>query len=167
MQAGIGTKADYARHLGKSRPYITKLVKQGRIPVRKDGKIDFAKADQARLDGADPSQAEGVANSSTYTKARAAREAYNAKLAQLEYEAAVKQVLPKASVEHALVDCSRVIAQQINSLVAEAETVEAAGRANGVKGVRLALKKCARDIRQNIADALTDTAGEIMKNDND
>ena len=57
MDSGIGTKADYARHVGKSRSYITKLVRQGRIPVRKDGKIDFAKADQDRLAGADPSQA--------------------------------------------------------------------------------------------------------------
>ncbi len=161
----IGTQTAYARHAGVSQPYIHKLVKQGRIPVRKDGRINFDKADVARKAGADPSQSRVV--DGNYTEARAAREKYNAKLAQLEYEGAVKRVLPKESVEHALVDCSRVIARQIESLVAEAENLEAAGRKNGVKGVRLHLKKCVRDIRQSIAGALTETVGEIMKNDND
>lgn len=50
----IGTQADYARHRGWSPPYVTKLKKQGKLPVRPDGKIDFAEADQALAALADP-----------------------------------------------------------------------------------------------------------------
>ena len=167
MALSVGTQAAYARHAGLSRPYISKLVKNGRIPIGKDGKIDFAEADAARAEGEDPSVAIGKKSSGTYTKARAAREAFNAKLAQLEYEGAIKRLLPKASVERALVDASRVIAQQLNGLVAEVDNIEAAYRANGNRGVRLHLKKCVRDMRQGIADALTESADKIMKNDND
>ncbi len=155
------TQAEYARHAGISRQAVSKMVKIGRIPISKDGKIDFAKADAARAEGEDPSIAVGKETAGTYTKARAAREESNAKLAQLEYEIAVKRVLPKASVQLALMESGRVIVQKLNGLVGEAENIEAAYLDNGTRGVRLHLKKCVRDLRQGIADALTETANDL------
>ena len=163
------TQSEYARHAGISRQGVSKMVMAGTIPVHGERRlIDPAEADLAR-DAARTrvNMANGASNASSlkHRKARAAREESNAKLAQLEYEIAVKRVLPKASVEMALVEASRVIARQIDGLVSEVDNLEAAYRANGTKGMRLHIKKCVRDIRQGIADALTESADAMMKND--
>ena len=162
------TMAKYARRCGISRQAVSKMVKTGAITTHGERRlIDPVEADLAR-DAARVRiniEANGAADASSlkHRAARAQREESNAKLAQLEYEIAVKRVLPKASVEMALVEASRVIARQIDGLVAEVDNIEAAYQANGNKGVRLHLKKCVRDIRQGIADELTETAAKIMK----
>ncbi len=161
------TMAKYARRCGISRQAVSKMALAGTIPVHGERRlIDPVEADLAR-DAARTrvKMANGEANASSlkHRKARAAREESNAKLAQLEYEIAVKRVLPKASVERAMVEASRVIARQIDGLVAEVDNIEAAYRDNGTRGIRLHLKKCVRDMRQGIADELTETADKIMK----
>lgn len=40
----VVSKAEFARHVGVSRPAVTKMVNQGRIPVRADGKINLEEA---------------------------------------------------------------------------------------------------------------------------
>lgn len=40
----VVSKAEFARHVGVSRPAVTKMVNQGRIPVRSDGKINLEEA---------------------------------------------------------------------------------------------------------------------------
>lgn len=54
------TKAEYADSRGWSRPYVSKLVKQGRLVVTDDGKVDAEASDQLLANTADPSKA-GVA----------------------------------------------------------------------------------------------------------
>ncbi|MEZ1745671.1 MULTISPECIES: terminase small subunit [Pseudomonas] len=54
------TKAEYADSRGWSRPYVSKLVKLGRIVVTPDGKVDAEASDQLLSATADPSKA-GVA----------------------------------------------------------------------------------------------------------
>lgn len=43
----VVTKAEFAAHLGVSKPAVSKMVKSGRIPVRADGKIDLESAVEA------------------------------------------------------------------------------------------------------------------------
>lgn len=40
----VVSKAEFARHVGVSRPAVTKMVNNGRIPVRADGKINLEEA---------------------------------------------------------------------------------------------------------------------------
>lgn len=51
--AGLSHRA-YAEQVGLSQPYISRLVKQGRIPVDENGRIDPVVADAALLRNADP-----------------------------------------------------------------------------------------------------------------
>ncbi len=169
--AELITRAEYARHAGISRSAVTRLVRRGQIPVHGPKKlINPAEADRARAASRVRFNIEGngAADASGLAHRKAETETYRARLAKLAYERAVKRLLPKRSVELALAEASRVIVQQLNGLVAEAENLEAASRSNGVKGVRQELKRCVRDIRQGIADELTETADKIMKaGDND
>jgi hypothetical protein len=91
------TQAEYARHRGVSRPAVLKAVRTGRIRLDADGRIDPVEADASWQRNTDPSrqrarsaQKPARATStghSDYHASRAVREAYMAKLAQLEYEA--------------------------------------------------------------------------------
>lgn len=40
----VVSKAEFARHIGVSRPAVSKMVNAGRIPVRDDGKINLEEA---------------------------------------------------------------------------------------------------------------------------
>ena len=123
--SGMITRAKYARRVGISRSAVTRLVQRGQIPVHGPKKlIDPAEADQARdaarvrfniTDDASDLESSGLAHRKAET------ETYRARLAKLAYERAVKRLLPKRSVELALAEASRVIVQQLNGLVAEAE----------------------------------------------
>ncbi|SDH49314.1 terminase small subunit [Pseudomonas panipatensis] len=53
----IMTKAEYADSRGWSRPYVSKLVKQGKLVVTVDGKVDVEASDQLLAVSADPSKA--------------------------------------------------------------------------------------------------------------
>lgn len=59
MAEGIVSQADYARHRGKSRQYINRMVQAGRIPLEAGGLVDVAKADAAMAATADPSRGAG------------------------------------------------------------------------------------------------------------
>lgn len=93
----------YARHRGVSHVAVLKAIKTGRIAREADGSIDVAKADagwrsntnmaqQRFVAGAAapaaPLQAEAAATTGgpSYAQSRAVREAYNARLAKLDYE---------------------------------------------------------------------------------
>ncbi len=54
------TKAEYADRRGWSRAYVSKLVKQGRLVITDDGKVDADASDELLAASADPSKA-GVA----------------------------------------------------------------------------------------------------------
>lgn len=54
------SKAEYAASRGWSRPYVSKLAKQGRLVVTADGQVDAEATDQLLAASADPSKA-GVA----------------------------------------------------------------------------------------------------------
>lgn len=54
------TKAEYADRRGWSRAYVSKLVKQGRLVITRDGKVDADASDELLAASADPSKV-GVA----------------------------------------------------------------------------------------------------------
>ncbi|WP_073953759.1 hypothetical protein [Thalassospira sp. TSL5-1] len=184
----IGSKSEYARHLGVSPAAVTKMVKTGKIPVRDDGRIDFADADFARRANGDPARApshstnEPVENRSdndaslfdlgeerdtskqpdarsnpTYTDARTEREQYAAKLARLDYEQKMGNLLPKQEILDAMVASGRRIRQGLDSMIGWAEEIDAAARNGGSDAVRTVLKQKTRDLQTMIAESLSIT----------
>lgn len=150
----FGTRSEYAKHIGRSAPYVTKLGHQGRLVERSiDGKllVDFELSDRLVRNTADLGRANNGANAKPelprsptmgavadsgrvdviFRQAQAQERAYNAKLAELEYKRAIGEVVDAAQVEAQL---SRVFAafreamMQIPSRIAPvlcAQTVEA------------------------------------------
>lgn len=90
----------YARHRGVSHVAVLKAIKSGRITREADGMIDVAKADaswrnntniaQQREPEREPEKPSEPAapqvGGPSYAQSRAVREAYNARLAKLDYE---------------------------------------------------------------------------------
>lgn len=100
----------YARYRGVALSAVQKAIKSGRISVQPDGRIDSAQADiqwaqnterhappvaQRGQDEDDGSSFGG----SQYTKARAVREHYQARLAKIDYEERVAKLVPKDEVQ--------------------------------------------------------------------
>ena len=172
-----GRQADYARHIGKSRAYVHKLVKQGKIPIEA-GKIDFQMADQALGQVKDPARAmvtevaapaPGTVPQAdagpSFSRARIARETYQAKLAQLELERRQGQVLDRAGIEEGMVEGARIIRRRLDSIPNRAEEVDAAARQGGAPAVRLVLRKLVREVQQTMADDLTDRMSKIASDE--
>jgi hypothetical protein len=182
----IGSKSEYARHLGVSPAAVTKMVKTGKIPVRDDGRIDFADADFARRSNGDPARTssdttnEPIENkldndaslfdqgedrdtskqpetktSPTYTDARTEREQYAAKLARLDYEQKMGNLLPKQEILDAMVASGRRIRQGLDGATSWAEELDAAARNGGANAVRAILKQKTRDLQTMIAESLS------------
>ena len=173
----IGTQVDYANHAGVSKQAVSKWVKAGKIPLRLDGKVDFAAADHARSVSADPSrnmdiqnpisltgdraETVGPENSGlSYTQVRTAREAYQAKMAKLEYERLSGLYLEKRAVKDALVTVGRNIRMEIDGLIILADELDAAARNGGVAAVRSLLREHIHKIENKIAEKLTNLGDE-------
>src|SRR4029077_10697890 len=82
------TRAAYARHRGGSKEAVSKAIRQGRIPVGSDGRVDRAVADLAWDRNTSPSRA-GAPQASgpppvDLTEARTMHEYAKAQLAELE-----------------------------------------------------------------------------------
>ncbi len=176
----IGTQAEYARHLGVSEAYVSKMKRDGKIPVRADGKIDFAEADMARKRNGDPARAplqtpaafdassrpEQPAAASnvggvSYSDARTAREAYQAKLAKLEYEERTGKLIPRREVEDAMVTAGRSIRSGLDAIPGLADSIVAAVRnGGGPLEVRQLLRTKVVELEKKIAESLTRLGGD-------
>jgi hypothetical protein len=96
----------YSRHRGVAVRAVQKAIEEGRISTLPDGRIDPAMADRQWAENSraytPSSQADeegAVFGASQYTKARAVREHYQARLAKLEYEERVGSLVSKAEVQ--------------------------------------------------------------------
>lgn len=178
-----GTQKEYADHIGKSKQYVNKLVKQGKINLEPDGSVDFAKADFSlnrntisgvgqNSDRGDrgeppldpPSSSNRAGGGPSYNDARTAREAYQAKMAKLEYEQKVGLVVNKRDVENAMVGAGRAIRQKMDALPAlSGEIIAFIHAGNGEVELRKFIQGKVRALEETIADALTGVA----KNDGD
>jgi len=161
------TQAEYARHRGVSRQAINELVKLGKIElvVGAGGRkvIDAAAADRAlgetreRVIARDESEERAPPTAymppegGGLTKARTATEVYRARLAQLEYEERVGQLLRTDDVVRSMELCAQSIVTDIDRLPRCADDIAVAFTRGGVTAVRLQLKEIARGIRATIA----------------
>jgi phage terminase Nu1 subunit (DNA packaging protein) len=124
------TKAAYARRIEVTPQYISKVIKQGKVPVEPDGRIDPEKADAAlqalrhrERDAFRKSVIpDGSANGETtsdyrsYQKARTIQAAYKARLTQLEYEILAGSVVKKDDVKTSLFIAARTVRDALLSV---------------------------------------------------
>jgi hypothetical protein len=86
------SQAEYARHRGKSRQYISRLAKAG-VLVMRGGKVDFAASDAVLDDRPEPvservvsAPAEVTPSGATFAQAKTADMVFKAKLRKMEYD---------------------------------------------------------------------------------
>lgn len=139
--AELVSQSEYARRRDVSRQYVNKLVQQGRIPTDEKKRIDPDTADAVLQMDADPArrlndpeqenvpdpansfeeEAAGGASGghTSFARFRSAREAYQAKLAQLDYEERAGQLLRKSEVERETFDVARQVRDRFLALPQE------------------------------------------------
>jgi hypothetical protein len=108
----------YARHRGMALSAVQKAISSGRISTLPDGRIDPDAADReweantkarppaVRRQPDDDQDAFGAAQ---YSKARAVREHYQARLAKIDYEERIGNLVSKDEVQVAAFNTHRVI----------------------------------------------------------
>lgn len=93
------SQAEYARHRGKSRQYISRLAKAG-VLVQRGGKVDVAASDAVLDDRPEPVSERVVAgptevapSGATFAQARTADMVFRAKLRKLEHDVRVGKLV--------------------------------------------------------------------------
>ena len=93
------TQAEYARHRGKSRQYISRLAKAG-VLVLRGGKVDVAASDAVLEDRPEPvservvaGPTEATPQGTTFAQARTADMVFRAKLRKLEHDVRVGKLV--------------------------------------------------------------------------
>lgn len=116
--------SDYAKHRGVTHHAVQKAISSGRIQGAKTGKSKNAKV-MVDKEAADatwdknkslPNQGNGQPQSSdgaVYSKARAAREAFNAKLAEIEYREKSGQVVDTDKAKILFFNIAKTVQQNI------------------------------------------------------
>lgn len=166
MEKLIGTQADYARHAGVSRQAVHKMVTKGQVEMDENGQINFAEADFARQQHADPARqnndeeaavthaGSGADADPSYSQARATRERYQADLVRLEYEEKIGLLLRRQDVEDAMAMAGRKIRQSLDALPQWADDIDAAARNGGVAAVRALLRDRVRELESKLVNSL-------------
>ncbi len=119
------SQAEFARQQGFTRGYVTKLIKKGIIKLEKR-KVNTAKALQAMQSNADPASSLRPANPANtqqpppgqvdFVQARTMREAYRAKMAQLEYEEKSGKLTDAAKVRNDAFKAGRIVRDELISI---------------------------------------------------
>src|SRR5688572_17372252 len=106
----------YAQHRGLSHTAVEKAIKQGRIQLTSDRKIDTEQADRDWQRNTSPMNAphvtatiEGSGGGSTYAQSRAVRELYLARLARLDFEERSGKLVSRDEVKVAAFAMARTI----------------------------------------------------------
>lgn len=140
--AGLNQK-EYAAHRGVSAPYINKLVKQGAIPIGKDGKIDPGAADRALAAQSDPGKAGVVASNAArrraeltkppvemefthsdlptpvgpFHRAKTVDAEYAAKLRELDYRARIGSLIEREAYAKGCEDAAVALGKELENMV--------------------------------------------------
>lgn len=156
-----GTRAEYARHIGRSRQLISRWVDEGKIPVEPDGKtIIFARADHALKRNVDPSRA--LANQSAK---QAVGQTETAKQAQ-STDADLfdipdpQEVKPKSDDQGPDYQEHRALRESYNAELARLELEEKKGELVSRREIEDAMVSAGRRIRQGL-DAVASWADEL------
>ena len=106
----------YAQHRGVSHTAVQKAIKQGRIQLTSERRIDIEQADRDWQRNTSPMNApqvsatiEGSGGGSTYAQSRAVRELYLARLAKIEYEERLNKLVNRDEVKVAAFSMARTI----------------------------------------------------------
>lgn len=143
QKARTGSRSDYARHIGSSAAYVTKLGKQGRlVEVDVGGRkvVDFDATDRRIVGTTDMGRAANGGNTSRstwsssadsrvdtiYRQAQTQERAYNAKLAELEYRKAVGELVRADDVKSAFAKKMALLRDSLLSIPARVSAVVAA-----------------------------------------
>lgn len=119
------SQAAYARHIGKSRQYVAKLIKLGKLGLNANKKINVKAADKALAladpdaigDGIPRAGGEGgqadALGGMNLAEAKVQREYYKAQLEKLKYEKEIGKLVEADGMQKALTDFGRLMAQRI------------------------------------------------------
>ena len=160
----------YARHRGVSHVAVLKAIKAGRIVKEQDGTIDPAKADAAWKQNTSQAQqrkpqkedkasversadSHVVNNGPSYAQSRAIKEAYNARLAKLEYEEKSSALVRTDNIKVAWFNVLRVLRDRTLNLPDRMAPLLAAE--TDPKQVRELLEAELRQILNDAADAVS------------
>ena len=165
----------YARHRGVSHVAVLKAIKAGRIVKEQDGTIDPAKADAAWKQNTSQAQqrkpqkedkasvarsvdtpssgSQSINNGPSYAQSRAIKEAYNARLAKLEYEEKSSALVRTDSIKVAWFNVLRVLRDRTLNLPDRMAPLLAAE--TDPKQVRELLEAEFRQILNDAADAVS------------
>lgn len=129
------TQAEFARHIGVAKSYISKLKDAGRLAMTQDGRVEVEESKQRIAATADPGKddisakwqqaretqqatpaREEDSDNPSYQAARADKERYAAKMAKLDYEKAIGKVVDKADVQAVVEDVITQFRQGLENL---------------------------------------------------
>ena len=106
----------YAEHRGLSHTAVQKAIKQGRIQLTSERKIDIEQADRDWLRNTSPMNApqpvaniEAVGSGPSYAQSRAVRELYLARLAKIEFEERSHKLVSRDEVKVAAFSMARTV----------------------------------------------------------
>ena len=110
----------YGKHRGVSHTAVEKAVKQGRIRLTADGKVDVEAADRDWSRNSSPVNApkpalrtapisDGPSSGPTYAQSRAVRELYLARLAKIEFEERSTKLVSRDEVRVAAFTTARTV----------------------------------------------------------
>lgn len=119
MSDKLMSQAEYARHRGKSRQYISRLAKAG-VLVMRGGKVDAAASDAVLDDRPEPvservvaAAAEGAPSGTTFAQAKTADMVFKAKLRKMEYDVRMGKLVEAELVKQRWSTIYRLIVDRI------------------------------------------------------
>jgi len=119
MPDRLMSQAEYARHRGKSRQYISRLAKAG-VLVMRGGKVDAAASDAVLDDRPEPvserivsAPAEVTPSGATFAQAKTADMVFKAKLRKMEYDVRIGKLVEAELVKQRWSAIYRLIVDRI------------------------------------------------------
>lgn len=168
------TQAAYAESVGKTRQYINKLVREGKLPAYGPRKMiqpdeadrlippsrfsdspyrpDFHAGPIAETRSQAQQTEPGYGRH--LTQAKAQTESIRASLAELEYRRKIGELLPRDLVTEAMAEAGGRVARSIERLVRDADEITETALHGGTKEVRSLLRGKVREIRAEVANAI-------------
>ena len=119
MSDKLMSQAEYARHRGKSRQYISRLAKAG-VLVMRGGKVDVAASDAVLDDRPEPvservaaAPADSTPTGTTFAQAKTADMVFKAKLRKMEYDVRMGKLVEAELVKQRWSAIYRLIVDRI------------------------------------------------------
>jgi hypothetical protein len=167
------TQSEYARHIGLSRQYVSKFIKQHNVELDGDKKFDLALADELRKNVADPSRQlsddsnsnslpdGGEVNSSppsgpSFNQAKTVGAVYDSKMKEMEYKKMAGSLVELVEVKRAAFDCGQIVKEKFLSTIPnmKGEIVSIKDENDAVQFLRKNFKAILEDINQDVGRRL-------------